>query len=374
MGIKQRLGDKYWNFCSVKSNEKLLVIESDDWGSLRTESQNIRKRLNETSVNYNKDPYIQYDGLANSEDLQAMFEMFSKIKSEEGLSPLLTANFCMSNPDFDKIRAKNYQEFFFERFDQSILKNKEGSKVLKLWTEGISKGLIKPQLHGREHVHALAWLSELRQGNKDLLKAFELSVWGIPYQAIGSQRRVNLQAALDVYNMKGEEDFQVNWIIEASQIFKDYFGFRSKTFIAPAYTWSENVHGILADVGIESLQGIKLQYDPIGTSYKKRLRFLGETCKLSGLMFYPRNVFFEPSLYPNKDWYSETLVGIKKAFDHKQPAIIGSHRINYIGKLDEKNRTKNLKTLKQILTKVVELYPEVHFISSDALHQSLCPK
>ena len=145
MGIKQRLGDKYWNFCSVKSNEKLLVIESDDWGSLRTESQNIRKRLNETSVNYNKDPYIQYDGLANSEDLQAMFEMFSKIKSEEGLSPLLTANFCMSNPDFDKIRAKNYQEFFFERFDQSILKNKEGSKVLKLWWPK------SPRCNGRHH-------------------------------------------------------------------------------------------------------------------------------------------------------------------------------------------------------------------------------
>ena len=374
MGIKQRLGDFYWNFRSVKTNEKLLIIESDDWGSLRTESQNIRKELNEINTGYTKNPYIQYDGLANSEDLQALFEMFSKIKNDEGLSPQLTANFCMGNPDFDKIRAKNYQEFFLERFDQSILKNKEGDKVLELWSEGINKSLIKPQLHGREHLHALAWLSELRQGNPDLLKAFELSVWGIPYKAISSQRRANLQAALDVYNMKGEEAFQVNWIKEAAQNFEDYFGFKSKTFIAPAYIWSGNLHGALAEVGIESLQGIKLQYEPSGTSYKRRLRFLGERCKLSGLMFYPRNVFFEPSLYPNKDWYTETLLGIKKAFDHNQPAIIGSHRINYIGKLEEKNRTENLRILKQILTKVVNLYPDIQFISSDKLPKKLLNK
>jgi len=50
-----------------------------------------------------------------------------------------------------------------------------------------------------------------------------------------------------------------------------------------------------------------------------------------------------------------------------KPCIIGSHRINYIGSLNERNRTKNLAMLKIILQKIVLKYPNVEFINSNQL-------
>jgi hypothetical protein len=43
------------------------------------------------------------------------------------------------------------------------------------------------------------------------------------------------------------------------------------------------------------------------------------------------------------------------------------HRLNVIGAIDESNRTTNLELLKKLLTKVLQFYPDVEFMSSDEL-------
>jgi hypothetical protein len=96
---------------------------------------------------------------------------------------------------------------------------------------------------------------------------------------------------------------------------------------------------------------------------------MGQVDKNSGLIHCPRNVFFEPASNPTKDWVNTTLKGVEKAFQNKQPAIIGSHRINFIGRLDLKNRDHNLSMLRQILKEIIKQYPEVEFIDSGSLHK-----
>jgi hypothetical protein len=54
-----------------------------------------------------------------------------------------------------------------------------------------------------------------------------------------------------------------------------------------------------------------------------------------------------------------TLTGIDKAFRNKQPVIIGSHRINFVGRLDQKHRDKNLAMFKKIFQKLVKKYPDI---------------
>jgi hypothetical protein len=101
--------------------------------------------------------------------------------------------------------------------------------------------------------------------------------------------------------------------------------------------------------------------------YHKKPHYTGEIDKKSGLIYTTRNVFFEPASKPEKDWVTGTLQGVEKAFKKNQPAIIGSHRINYIGNLDERNRAKSLVMLKTILQTIVSKYPNVEFISSAEL-------
>lgn len=372
MGIKQKVGELYWGLRSVRFDRKLIMIESDDWGSLRTESTAQRDALNMLGLKTQKEPYIQLDGLADVNDLSALFEVLSSVKDERGNHAKLIANVCTANPDFNRIKDSGFMEFYYESFHQTIARKNRGTDILKLWHSGIEEGVFYPQLHGREHLHALAWLAELQQGNKDLLKAFELGSWGIPYEsAVGQKRRGNLQAALDVYGLQGESEFQKQWLFESSQIFEAHFGYASKTFIPPAYTWHSRINQSLNEIGVQSLQGIKLQYQPMKKGYKRKMRFMGEEDAKHQIRYFPRNVFFEPALFPDKDWYSETLKGIEKAFANKQPAIIGSHRINFIGKLKEENRTRSLYLLNLVLKETLKRHPKALFITSDKLIEYL---
>ena len=58
---------------------------------------------------------------------------------------------------------------------------------------------------------------------------------------------------------------------------------------------------------------------------------------------------------------------IKIAFRWKKPAVISSHRINFMGALDEINRRDNLILLDNLLKRIVKLWPDVEFMTSDEL-------
>jgi hypothetical protein len=362
--------DAYLNYKSFKTNRRLVIIESDDWGSLRTKDRPTLLRLNEISNAVSDDTFTQLDSIARAEDLAALFEVLNSVKDTKGNPACITANVCTANPDFEAIKAANFEEFHYKPFTKALNDYSHGEDLFGLWQNGEQEKLFMPQLHGREHLHALAWLAELKAGNKELLKAFDLETWGIPYTALLKQRRKNLQAALDVYSLEGEADYHQHWIKDSTHIFKKTFGYASKSFIPPAYTWHSKIQSTLAEANIKSIQGIKLQYEPSHhkkTNYNRKPHYIGERDKSSGIIYAPRNSFFEPSLAPHKDWVNATLKEIQIAFEKKKPAIIGSHRINYIGSLNERNRTKNLAMLKIILQKIVLKYPNVEFIDSGRL-------
>lgn len=55
------------------------------------------------------------------------------------------------------------------------------------------------------------------------------------------------------------------------------------------------------------------------------------------------------------------------AFRWNKTAIISTHRINFIGLIDNRNREKNLKLFKILLSEIVKRWPDVEFITSEQL-------
>jgi hypothetical protein len=55
---------------------------------------------------------------------------------------------------------------------------------------------------------------------------------------------------------------------------------------------------------------------------------------------------------------------IETAFFWNKPAIISSHRVNFCGHIDPKNREIGLSALKELLQKIVKKWPDVEFMSS----------
>jgi hypothetical protein len=66
----------------------------------------------------------------------------------------------------------------------------------------------------------------------------------------------------------------------------------------------------------------------------------------------------------NKDWVNDCLKEIEIAFRWRKPAIISSHRVNYIGFLDPQNREKGLEQLEKLLEKMLRRWPEIEFMTS----------
>ena len=361
---------KYLDFVSFKTDRKLLIIESDDWGSIRTKDKLQLNKLNLINENVKNDRFTQLDSIASSNDLFALFDVLNSVSDLNGNPACLTANVCTANPNFSAIKKSNFQNFYYEPFNKTLENYSKEENLFSLWNEGINNKVFFPQLHGREHVNASAWLSELRDGNKDLLKAFEVNAFGIPYNSQKFNRRKNLQAALDRYEILDEHKFQENWIRESAEIFQENFGYYSNTFIAPAYIWNNDICQQLIKSHINTVQGISIQYSPfnkLNFKYIPHLRYTGQ--KKLNLKYLVRNIFFEPASDMNKNWENTVINAVENSFKYKRPAIISSHRINFIGTLNEKNRTKNLIMLKNILSILLKKYPQIEFINSSELSE-----
>ena len=58
---------------------------------------------------------------------------------------------------------------------------------------------------------------------------------------------------------------------------------------------------------------------------------------------------------------------IEIAFRWKKPAVISTHRVNYVGSIDPKNRQKGLGELKRLISLILKKWPDVEFMSSSQL-------
>jgi len=158
-------------------------------------------------------------------------------------------------------------------------------------------------------------------------------------------------------------------VIEGLSLFEELFGYRSESFIPNNYFWSPDFDESMAQNGVRFYQGNRkmkeIQFDD-SNSY--HTYYLGYKNRF-GQRYLIRTAAFEPSLF-NKNVggpAEKCLKEISAAFRMKKPAIITSHRINYIGFIDESNRDRNLKLLNLLLKDIIRLWPDVEFMHSAEL-------
>jgi predicted deacetylase len=360
---------RHWqNSKGMKTPEKLIVFQSDDWGSFRTHSAQALRALEKRGVTVKKCHYMQHDTMASDQDLVALFETIKSVKDFKGNHPVLTANVLMSNPDFDQIQSSHYESYASLNLSESFQKMKERdpryAQGLKLWHEGMQEGIFKPQLHGCEHVHVKRWLRGLKEGNELLLEAFKWEMWGISRHTTSALNQ-SLQAAFEL-DIPGDEEFMISRLEYAIDAFKETFGNPSVSFTPPNYTWFNRIENVLSEHGVKFLQTFNVQRIPSSQGITNK-RLVHGTTSERALTYMVRNVHFEPSENPSIDYVSRSMKEISSAFFWKRPAIISSHRVNYIGAINEKNRKRGLTDLQDLLQRIVKTWPDVQFISSEQL-------
>jgi hypothetical protein len=191
-------------------------------------------------------------------------------------------------------------------------------------------------------------------------------VFGVNFKSL-PKKQINFQRAWDILTPSSKE-FIERSILEGLNLFKKQFGFSSKTVIAPNYTWTLEQEKLLFSEGVKYMQGMLRQRISVNHDlpYKYTKRFSKRVSKNS-IGYLRRNVFFEPSQTKSNYSTDKALSRIDMAFRVSKPAVIGTHRVNFIGVHDKKNRDKNLILLKDLLKNIVKKWPDVIFLSSDEI-------
>jgi hypothetical protein len=155
-------------------------------------------------------------------------------------------------------------------------------------------------------------------------------------------------------------------IVTGLNRFEKLFGYRATYFVPPNGPFSSKLEPVCSAAGIKYLSASKIQNEPLGERRtKKRLHWLGQKNN-AGLTYITRNCFFEPG-QPGNDWVDSSLSEISAAFRWQKPAIICSHRVNYIGALYKDNRINGLSQLNLLLRSIMKAWPDTEFITSAEL-------
>jgi hypothetical protein len=237
---------------------------------------------------------------------------------------------------------------------------------LQNWKDnGIAKRMLWPQFHGREHLNPMEWLKVLNAN--------------VGQEKIGFEKRAILGIGNNLYSKRSNEymaafefddENEMNQIHDITKkglvLFEELFGFKSKSFVASCSIRSEKLDKVLSENGVLYHQ-LGQYLEPIGQGkYKLVNRFWGDTNQF-GQIYWRRNATFEPSRNPTYDWVESCMAEIKIAFRWGKPAVINSHRVNYIGSIFEENRENGLRLLHNLIHAILKEWPETEFISSDQL-------
>ena len=362
--MKEYLKKNFINSRGQKTTQKFFVIESDDWGSIRIPDKETQNYLVKERLIKPTDSFSAYDCLERADDYESLFEVLSGHSDHLGNPPVITANMVMTNPDFSKIKASQFQEFYGEPFSATYERYYPEQATFDTLKRGIAQKFLYPQFHAREHLNASQWLKRLRSGDERFLKAFDVNCFAIDdYAATNS--RANLMASYDYQNDE-ELLFVQNSITEGLQMFEQTFGFASKTSIAPCYVWNEEIEKILHKNEVKGLQSSYIQQKNRYGKHERVWQKMGKTNALNQTYFV-RNVLFEPATNSRINWVDRALESIAIAFFWGKPAIVGSHRINFVAGLSEENRRHSLAQLDDLLKKVIKKWPDVQFANSEQL-------
>lgn len=351
-----------------RTGRHIVVIESDDWGSVRMSSLESFERLKKAGIPVNRDHYNINDALESNDDLEMLFDTLSKFKDSTGRHPVMTGVNVVANPNFDAIKANAFTEYVYEPYTETCKRYPNHERVLELWKKGIKERYFVPILHGREHLNAQFWMRALQSNDLSTVTAFQEGVTGIPRTGIGGVMVPNFQAAFEIDTLEDLE-YQKEVIRTGADLFEKLYGFKAKYFVPTNGYFNNTLEKSLFDSGIKYINTAKKQREPLGNGqYRINTRYIGNRNKF-GQIYLTRNCFFEPAatgyeVPSNYDWLNYCLKEIEIAFRWHKPATISSHRVNYIGYLHPENREKNLKLLSQLLGEIIKRWPDVEIMTS----------
>lgn len=361
--MKQKIIDNLKNIPGWKTKRKMVVFAVDDYGNVRA-----TKKMAANTTGQSDNRFDRYDNLETREDLEMLYEVLASVQDKNGHAAIFTPYALSANMNFEAMEAENWESYIpellpetYKKLSASDPKDYEGTWAM--WQEGIKSGLMVPQYHGREHfnLHLISQL--LVQKEPKLMLSLKnralCNIGKFPEYPVGWTAAFAFWATKEIPALK-------EIVSSGIKDFEKVYGYKSTCFTPPAQQFPEDLEPVLQTLDIRSIDKAFYRPKHIGFGkYKKEFNRIGYNRK-TNLVEIVRNVVFEPT-NSNIDHVAKAMLQIEMAFKWNKPAIISSHRVNFSGLIDPKNRKKGLADLKKLVKEITLRWPEVEFLGMDQL-------
>lgn len=362
--MKQAVFNIIKNLRGLRTQRKIVVFSVDDYGNIRLDSQKAREKMDAAGLKV-RTRFDAYDTLETKQDIEQLVDVLTSVKDKNGRSAVFTPFAMSCNIDFESMANNGFSEFVNESVDVSFKKLSQLQPsayegAWELMKKAIEERVILPQYHGREHLNLKVFKEKIDNKDFEVITALK----NRSYTSISNSgySSIKVSAAFQFWDPQENQMLQ-EIVIDGARIFADVYGYAPVHFNAPGGSESESLH--------ETLVGLDVKYIDVGWQKKEHLGFGKYQNKLYhlgkknnfGQQFMVRNCVFEPTMETGFD-SNFALKQVESAFVMKKPAIISSHRINFCGHIDPRNRDKGLGELKKLLNMIVKKWPDVEFFSA----------
>lgn len=356
------------NCISSKTKRHIVAFFVDDYGSVRTKDINAYERLKQMGVPMDTNRYSKFDTLASAEDLEMLFDVLTSVKDKNGRFACMTPFANIANPDFLRIKESGFSNYYRESFVDTLARY--GSKydgVLELWKQGIAASIFRPEYHGTEHINIPLFMYYLQSGHQSSRMAFDNECVCVP-PLQSEQPAINV-AKNSYYKDESQIGILHDSIVCGIEMFNDILGYHPTQFTPGASWYSDSIEKTLFDNGITCINTEHSKKKSVNRHTALGLRYTGQKNSI-GIKYLIRNCVFEPYTIDcsrNEAVVANCLTQINAAFLMKTPAIISSHRVNYVGELEPSHRNDSLNQLKILLKEIVKRWPDVEFLNGTEL-------
>lgn len=355
------------------SKHKTIVFESDDWGQCYALPDAAALRLAGPLF----PPSLAFSATATLErveDLENLFGILERYAGSDGRKVIFQPNYIVANPDYEDARDGKFQFIDLPAFPRRWERGQLISKAL----EGIERGVWYPEYHGSVHYDYRKWLYSTRKRDPQALASLEhdsIALWAVLQRTEFDTEREYYDSISELNSHVTPRQQRID-IQRGADVFERLFGRRPVSVAAPAYCWQNKTERIFSENGIKVVQAKNRQNRPIQWPERilNRIRrtwgrpsrpvpAMGSTN--SGVRYLWRNGDFEPvSSHGAKDALSQ----IQSAWSRNEPAIVSSHRVNFVNQSDA-IREHGLREFDLLLGAVTRNHPEAVFLTDNEVGQ-----
>ncbi|WP_448664955.1 hypothetical protein ACG3SL_09855 [Sphingomonas sp. CJ20] len=348
------------NLFARSAGERVVVLESDDWGSQRVPSLSALRRLIAAEVLTGENPYDR-DTLETAADLEALLDVLDGARGSDGRRAAFNCYVNPANPDFDAIRDAEYSAYSWEPLGATLDRRGDRGAVFAAWRTGMAEGMLIPEYHGREHLNVTLWMKHLRRASPMVRAGFDHRFYSAPEPSLPPAAK-GFRAAY-FFSDHSEIPLLEDILHSGAVSFREQFGRSAGIFCPTNNIFHPKLYGAVRRAGCRGIIRHVRNVEPDGRGGVRRV-WGAPGLSTHALGSFGRNTIFEPALGYGVD---HALAGIRSAFAWGTPAIVSTHRLNYVGGIDPAVRDKGLFGLRALLGAILARWPDVRFATSASL-------